>query len=180
MQESQQQQMKKMRLGACGWLRYQKVLDLILHKHHLVEVPYTTTLARTINALVANCIVAVLVAAPPGRWIGAGGSMILESDPATGIVRKQYIGMVTMLDVLVHIAEEVNDWGGKDGARVVSTGEPDLEKKMVVPVYEVIGHALEGLSLWTLSPNTRYVSCLVKALLNTFFLYGSFNTLDLT
>ena len=149
MQEEKQQQHKKMRRGACRWLREQRVRDLVLHKRRLVQVPYTATVAHTVNALVANNVLAVPVAAPPGRWIGAGGSMILESDPATGAVRKQYIGMVTMLDVLVHIAEV------GESAAAAAVEELDLEKKMSVPVYEVIGHSLEGLSLWTLNPNTR-------------------------
>lgn len=40
----------------------------------------------------------------PGQWIGEGGSMIVESDKQTGAVRKHYIGMVTMLDIVAHIA----------------------------------------------------------------------------
>lgn len=111
----------------------------------LVEVPYTATLAHTMNALVANRVVAVPVAAPPGHWIGAGGSMILESDKLTGAVRKHYIGMVTMLDILAHIAGDDIDGGG------------DLDQRMSVSVSSVIGHCLESLSLWTLNPNTRQV-----------------------
>ncbi|KAJ3699028.1 hypothetical protein LUZ61_002733 [Rhynchospora tenuis] len=93
------------------------------------------------------------VAAPPGRWIGAGGTMILESDPATGAVRKHYIGMVTMLDILVHIAEAGVKGGGK-------WEEMDLNESMTVPVSSVIGHSLEGLSLWTLNPNTSIMDCM--------------------
>ena len=54
---------------------------------------------------------------------GAFRSMILESDRATGPVRKQYIGMVIMLDVLVHIAEV-------GGLAAVEEEPADLEKKM--------------------------------------------------
>lgn len=72
-----------------------KVKDVIVQyeKRRLVEVPYTASLADTMNALMANRIVAVPVAAPPGQWIGAGGSMIVESDKQTGTVRKHYIGI---------------------------------------------------------------------------------------
>ncbi|KAJ0847992.1 hypothetical protein HanPSC8_Chr13g0551911 [Helianthus annuus] len=41
-------------------------------------------------------------------------SMILESDKHTGVVRKHYIGMVTMLDILSHIAGDKPD-GGDEG-----------------------------------------------------------------
>uniref|UniRef100_A0A7N0VHB0 CBS domain-containing protein n=1 Tax=Kalanchoe fedtschenkoi TaxID=63787 RepID=A0A7N0VHB0_KALFE len=129
-------------------LRGIKVRELIAEKRRLVEVPYTATLSHTLNALVANRVVAVPVAAPPGQWIGAGGSMILESDKHSGAVRKHYIGMITMLDILAHIA-------GDDGAEdSFAAAAANLDSKMCVPVSSVIGHCLESLSLWTLSPNT--------------------------
>jgi len=92
---------------------------------------------------VANRVRAVPVAAKPGQWLGAGGSMILELDKQSGSARKQYIGMVTMLDVVAHIA-------GDDG-------ESGLDKKMAAPVSSIIGHCPEGLSLWSLNPNTRLI-----------------------
>lgn len=130
-------------------LRDKKVGDLIKDKKRLVEVPYTASLADTMNALIANHVGAVPVAAPPGHWIGAGGSMIMETDKHTGAARKHYIGMVTMLDVLAHIA------GGS-----VERAE-DVERLMQVPVSSVIGHCLESLNLWTLNCNTRFVVILV-------------------
>ncbi|OMP01358.1 Cystathionine beta-synthase, core [Corchorus olitorius] len=127
------------------------VKDMFTNNRRLVEVPYTATLGDTMNALVANKVVAVPVAAPPGQWIGAGGSMIMESDKQTGSVRKHYIGMVTMLDILAHIADD------HDGT---ASNADDLEKKMTVPVSSIIGHSLEGLSLWTLNPNTSILDCM--------------------
>lgn len=135
-------------LSEAQQLRDKNVKDLLVdNKCRLVEVPSTASLAHTMNALVANRVVAVPVAAPPGHWIGAGGSMILEADKQTGAVRKHYIGMVTMLDVLAHIADADDEMDGGDGS--------DLDRKMSVEVSSIIGHCLEGLSLWTLNPNTR-------------------------
>lgn len=129
--------------------------DVVVNQiRRLVEVPYTATLGDTMNALVANKVLAVPVAAPPGQWIGAGGSMILESDKQTGVVRKHYIGMVTMLDIMAHIADGHTDEQMMGGS--VDAGAADLEKMMSVPVSSIIGHCLEGLTLWTLNPNTRY------------------------
>ncbi|TKW37897.1 hypothetical protein SEVIR_1G079100v4 [Setaria viridis] len=145
---------KKARAGLCGVLRERKVVDLARAKRRLVEVPYTATLAHTANALLAAPVSAVAVAAPPGHWIGAGGSMILESDPATGAVRKHYIGMVNMLDILAHIAD-AGDEAEADGEEAV-----DLSRRMAVPVSSVIGHSLEGLTLWTLHPSTSVLDCM--------------------
>ncbi|XP_024971310.1 SNF1-related protein kinase regulatory subunit gamma-like PV42a [Cynara cardunculus var. scolymus] len=135
-------------------LKDKKVKELVSDKRRLVEVPYTATLAHTMNALVANQVVAVPVAAPPGHWIGAGGSMILESDKHTGAVRKHYIGMVTMLDILAHIAGDSPDGRGSGGE------DTNLEQRMAVPVSSVIGHCLESLSLWTLNPGTSILDCM--------------------
>ncbi|KAI7736396.1 hypothetical protein M8C21_016069 [Ambrosia artemisiifolia] len=132
-------------------LKDKKVKELVTDNRRLVEVPYTATIAHTLNALVANQVVAVPVAAPPGHWIGAGGSMILESDKHTGVVRKHYIGMVTMLDILSHIAGDKID--GEDE-------ELDMEQRMSVAVSSVIGHCLESLSLWTLNPSTSMLDCM--------------------
>ncbi|CAH9084856.1 unnamed protein product [Cuscuta epithymum] len=124
-----------------------KVADLIMphdKRRRLVEVPYTATLADTMNTLLAHRVAAVPVAAPPGQWIGAGGTMILEHDKSTGAARKHYIGMVTMLDVLAHIAG----------------GEEDLDLKMAAQVSSIIGHCLESLSLWTLNPAMSLVDCM--------------------
>jgi hypothetical protein len=43
-------------------------------KHRLVEVPFTATLANTANALLAGCMFAITMAAPPGHWF-----MIVDS-----------------------------------------------------------------------------------------------------
>ncbi|XP_039005919.1 SNF1-related protein kinase regulatory subunit gamma-like PV42a [Hibiscus syriacus] len=107
------------------------------------------------NALVANKVTALPVAAPPGQWIGAGGSMIMESDKQTGVVRKHYIGMVTMLDILAYIADDDNQMMGSDVG-----GDANLERKMTVPISLIIGRSFEGLSLWTLNPNTSILDCM--------------------
>ncbi|KAJ4845517.1 hypothetical protein Tsubulata_013039 [Turnera subulata] len=154
MQEQIRRDVMNISSGEGEKLTDKKVRDLMADKRRLVEVPYTASLAHTMNALVANNVVAVPVAAPPGHWIGAGGSMILESDKQTGVVRKHYIGMATMLDILVHIAGDDHMPGGGGG------GVSDLDKKMSVPVSSIIGHCLEGLSLWTLSPSTSILDCM--------------------
>ncbi|KAL5575573.1 hypothetical protein UlMin_017272 [Ulmus minor] len=78
--------------------------------------------------------------------------MILEADKQTGVVRKHYIGMVTMLDILAQIAGDDDKMDGGDGA--------DLDQRMSVEVSSIIGHCLEGMSLWTLNPNTSILDCM--------------------
>jgi len=137
-----QNQPEKEDMDANMILKSTKVSEIIQSKRRLVEVPYTASVADTLNALLANNILAVPVAAPPGQWIGAGGSMILESDKLTGSVRKQYIGMVSMLDILLHVAE-------------CAPGTDIEANLMSVPVSAIIGRSLEGLSLWSINPDTR-------------------------
>ncbi|KAL0725908.1 hypothetical protein Bca4012_040507 [Brassica carinata] len=107
------------------------VKDLTVNKLRLIEVRDNATLADALNVM----------------WLGAGGSMIVESDKETGSAKKQYIGMVTMLDVVAHIAGEEELENG-------------LDKKMAAPVSSIIGHCSEGRSLWSLNPNTSLMDCM--------------------
>ncbi|KAI5071996.1 hypothetical protein GOP47_0012102 [Adiantum capillus-veneris] len=124
-----------------------RVQQLVAGKGRLVEVPYTASVRDTLHSMLAHNIVAVAVAAPPGHWIGAGGSMIVESDRVTGAARKQYIGIVSTLDVLFHLAELSN------GAQV-----PTLLAGTRVST--IIGHCLEGLSLWAIAPHTSVMEAM--------------------
>jgi hypothetical protein len=137
---SENKTIKTIIMAMGGVLKLTKVQELVQHKGRLVEVPYTATVGDTLNSLLAKNILAVPVAAPPGQWVGAGGSMIMEADKSTGRMRKQYIGMVSVLDILIHVVEEEG-------------GEEDFAGRLSSTVASVIGHSLEGLSLWTVSPN---------------------------
>ncbi|XP_020227441.1 SNF1-related protein kinase regulatory subunit gamma-like PV42a [Cajanus cajan] len=153
MQEMKEEKHMHMQRSESMRLKEKKVKDLMVEKRRLVEVPYTASLAHTMHTLVANKVAAVPVAAPPGQWIGAGGSMIVESDKQTGAVRKHYIGMVTMLDIVAHIA-------GDDHLSCGDNVTEDLDQKLSDPVSSIIGHSFEGLSLWTLNPNTSLLDCM--------------------
>ncbi|MCO5600877.1 hypothetical protein L7F22_054994 [Adiantum nelumboides] len=145
MQEGGDQEVHEMSMVRV--LRETKMQQLVAGKGRLVEVPYTASVGDTLHSMLAHNIVAVAVAAPPGHWIGAGGSMIVESDPITGVARKQYIGIVSTLDVLFHLAEL------KDGAQV-----PSLLAGTRVST--IIGHCLEGLSLWAITPQTSVMEAM--------------------
>eukprot|EP00249_Psilotum_nudum_P012499 c23821_g1_i1 orf=388-1515(+) len=130
--------MQESDLGMEECIKTITVQQLVTGKGRLIEVPYTASVSDTLNAMLAHNILAVPVAAPPGQWIGAGGSMILESDKSTGMVRKQYIGIVSVLDILIHLAE-LDD-------------QSNTESHLEMVVSTVIGHSVENLSLWTISP----------------------------
>lgn len=49
--------------------------------------------------------------------------MIMEADQETGAIRKQYIGIMTMLDVLAHVA------GDDDGVEKASDDQRGLERR---------------------------------------------------
>jgi hypothetical protein len=104
----------------------------------------------TLHALQAHNILALPVAAPPGHWIGAGGSVVLESDKATGAARKHYIGIISTLDLFIHLAE----------AGSSSSSDDFVASLMSSPVSKVIGHSLEGLTLWCLGPNTSVLDAM--------------------
>ncbi|KAK7261939.1 hypothetical protein RIF29_28263 [Crotalaria pallida] len=153
---AQQLKMQRNDESMMSSMKEKKVKDLMVEKKRLVEVPYTASLAHTMNTLVANKVAAVPVAAPPGQWIGAGGSMIVECDKQSGVARKHYIGMVTMLDIVAHIAGDDDHMRSGGGGDVTK----DLDQKMCAPVSSIIGHSFEGLSLWTLNPNTSLLDCM--------------------
>lgn len=115
-------------------LKSSSVMQIVRNLRRLIEVPFNASVRDTLNTMHAHDILAVVVAAPPGQWIGAGGSRILEADKSTGAVRKHYIGMVSVLDILVHVVQD--------------------DAQMNAPVSKVIGHSLESLNLWTIGPST--------------------------
>lgn len=155
-------QVKATNKNSKGLIREIKVKDLMVEKkkRQLVEVPYTASLSEAMAELAANEVTTVPVVAPPGQWIGAGGSMIVESDKETGRVKKHYIGMVTMLDIVAHIAgnDHMSMTLEDDGGIGIMK---DLNEKMCAPVSSIIGHCMESLSLWTLNPNTRFVILII-------------------
>uniref|UniRef100_A0A7N2LQ35 Uncharacterized protein n=1 Tax=Quercus lobata TaxID=97700 RepID=A0A7N2LQ35_QUELO len=103
-------------------LRDKHVRDLMVEKRRLVEVSYRASLAHTMNALVANRVVAVPVAAPPGHWIGADDQMdggdVFDLDqkmavPVSSIIGHCLEGLRLCLDGGVEKWEDRKLW--KDG-----------------------------------------------------------------
>jgi CBS domain-containing protein len=151
-------------------------------QRRLVEVPYTASVAESLRAMQAHNILAVPVAAPPGHWIGAGGSSIVQSDASTGHALKQYIGIVSTLDILLHLSELHPDRAAghrhpSPDANLATGGiigsnssfhrqekekakEKEEEELLARPISSLIGHSLEGLSLWSLSSHTSVLEAM--------------------
>ncbi|CAI5989661.1 unnamed protein product [Closterium sp. NIES-65] len=85
----------------------------------------------------ANGIVALPVAAPPGKWLGAGGANIVDGE-------KQYIGVVSMAWQCM--------WSGEHGGERVREGA--MTAALKAGVVSLIGNLPEGLSLWVASTST--------------------------
>ncbi|CAI5521835.1 unnamed protein product [Closterium sp. Naga37s-1] len=98
--------------------------------------PLSTSLLSHPQLMNANGIVALPVAAPPGKWLGAGGANIVDGE-------KQYIGVVSMADVAMHVVREA--------------ARPAALKAGVV---SLIGNSPEGLSLWVASTSTPLVDAM--------------------
>lgn len=117
-----------------------EVHQLVEHKHRMVEIPFTATVGDTLNTLLVKNILAMPVAAPPGIWPRVGGNKILEQDGVTGAVRKEYIGMVSVLDVLLHVAE--------------AEEKEDMDKRLAATVDSIIIDSMQEHTIWCISPHT--------------------------
>ncbi|CAI5479924.1 unnamed protein product [Closterium sp. Yama58-4] len=121
---------------------------LVPEKREIISVPDTATVLDALELMNASGIVALPVAAPPGKWLGAGGANIVDGE-------KQYIGVVSMADVAMHLGvvsmADVAMHLVREGAR------PAALKAGVV---SLIGNSPEGLSLWVASSSTPLVDAM--------------------
>ncbi|KAL2634782.1 hypothetical protein R1flu_006261 [Riccia fluitans] len=114
-----------------------KIGDLAMTKGRVISVPETATVLDVLHTLTANNITAVAVAGSANHWVGAGGTYITEGQT-------QYIGIVSVLDVVLHIADNVSS----------------PRKDMDILAVNIIGQSDESRTLWTLSPNTTLLEAM--------------------
>ncbi|CAI5962603.1 unnamed protein product [Closterium sp. NIES-64] len=84
-----------------------KIGALVSKKKEIISVPDIATVLDALDLMNANGIVALPVAAPPGKWLGAGGANIVDGE-------KQYIGVVSMAWQCM--------WSGEHGGERVREG----------------------------------------------------------
>lgn len=112
--------------------------DLVAKKGRVISVSDIATVKDVLDTLSKNNITAVPVASSGNHhWLGAGGTDISEGSI-------QYIGFVSVLDVVLHIADNL--------------GQPD--KEMGLLAVNIIGQSTESRTLWTLSPVTNLLQAL--------------------
>ncbi|KAL3693039.1 hypothetical protein R1sor_006690 [Riccia sorocarpa] len=118
-------------------LQTTKIGDLAMTKGRVISVPDTATVLDVIRSLTENNVTAVAVAGSANHWVGAGGTYITEGQ-------SQYIGIVSILDVVLHIADNV------------SSPTKDID----ILAVNIIGQSDESRTLWTLSPNTTLLEAM--------------------
>lgn len=102
----------------------------------LVEASCDSSIQATLNLMKQHSILSVPVYGRVGGWIGAGGNTTaVQAD-------KQYIGIVSVVDILYYLYNT-----------------PEKEKALTRRVVDAIGASMEGRSLWV----TRRDSSLAAA-----------------
>lgn len=116
----------------------QLVQQLVQHKGPMAEIGFSAPVSDAMRVMADHNATALAVAAPPGEWTGGGGSLVVEVDAATGAPRKQYVGVVTVMDALIHV------WDNRFYT--------DVPARLRSPVGAVLGHSVEALTPWCVSP----------------------------
>eukprot|EP00040_Diaphanoeca_grandis_P037208 m.241380 g.241380 ORF g.241380 m.241380 type:complete len:339 (+) comp33773_c2_seq1:215-1231(+) len=111
--------------------------DVVADKRVLVDVSCKTSVADVLALLGRFSILSVPVYGDKGGWIGSGGVDVV-------IGNKQYIGVVSVLDIVVYLLNHSQttapDSTDVDAAR--------LTKALSQPITAVIGSTNESLTLW--------------------------------
>lgn len=102
--------------------------DLIINKKHLISVESSTSISLVLNLLQSENILSIAVYGIQGSWLGSGGINLISNH-------RQYIGIVSILDILIFILK----------------GNPEtvLNHRIV----DAIGSSNESLSLWVEPPS---------------------------
>jgi CBS domain-containing protein len=97
--------------------------DLVSEKRHLIGVEASTPVGTVLNLLKEENILSVAVYGTQGSWLGSGGVDLVSNH-------RQYIGIVSMMDLLAYILR----------------GNPEtvLNQRIV----EAVGSTSESLTLW--------------------------------
>lgn len=106
------------------------IQHLVAPKNILLDVPCSTPIVDVLSLLEEHQILSVPVYSAPGSWVGAGGAEIV-------IGNKQFIGIISVLDLIAYIFRES-----------ASDDSTQHETELQSPVSSAIGSTDESLSIW--------------------------------
>ncbi|KAJ3118864.1 hypothetical protein HDU96_007606 [Phlyctochytrium bullatum] len=114
-----------------GLLNSSTILDVLLLRppqspHKLVDVSATTLLPDALAEMRKHRVTALAVYGDKRHWVGAGELSLCTHEG------KQYIGIVTILDVILHFSKRTLD----------------PQHLLTSPIVQVIGSSPEGRTLW--------------------------------
>eukprot|EP01018_Ginkgo_biloba_P037285 Gb_00456 [translate_table: standard] len=115
-----------------GILERTLIHDLVANKGALISVPENAKVHQVLKIMDENEITALPIASAAEQQALAGETSLVQESA-------HYIGIVSMLDVVLHIGENLDH----------------AEDVLETPVSDLIGHTSESRSLWTVSPNAK-------------------------
>ena len=119
--------------------------DLVVSKRGLIDVAASTPVGEVLELLDGHQILSVPVFGSPGSWLGAGGTEIVVGD-------KQYIGIISVLDLVVFIMYSVS------GSMTDAQADANIQRAQARPVFEAFGSTDESLSFWAEVESQELVS----------------------
>ena len=124
-----------------------KVGDIVKDKREMFAVEAHTPVGEVLDILREENLISVGVYGAPGSWLGSGGVTLVSSQ-------KQYIGVVSIVDLLSFILS-----GG------------DAEERITSRVVLAIGSTQESMSLWVESYDRPLYFAMEQFCKGTFYFY---------
>lgn len=117
-----------------GVLETTYIGDLVANKRFLIFAPKDATVEKVLKIMAENEITAIPVAASPGQQASVEGTTFFQGS-------SHYIGIVSMLDVVLHIGDNLDD----------------CENALQTPVSDLIGQTIESRALWTAGSRVKLI-----------------------
>lgn len=131
------------------YLSNHTVSNLVANKvrRQLVDAPVSTSIQTLLQLMHANKCQAIAVYGQSGHWLSAG-----QNNATFG--EKQYIGIVSMLDVILNLTTQVYSKGDE----TIPIDHFHLDKLTKDSVLNIIGNTNESLSLWTTNLSSQLMN----------------------
>ncbi|KAI9140654.1 hypothetical protein BKA69DRAFT_1125562 [Paraphysoderma sedebokerense] len=125
--------------GKARSLHQHTLRPMISLKKDLIDIPVSASIRQLVDTLQRNKILSVPVFGEAGRWIGAGGVNAVADEG------KQYIGIVSLLDVVMWLVTVES----KEIERNERVSDETIQRYLnETTVRNIIGESDESLSLW--------------------------------